>query len=227
MKDLDEDLTVPELFEGRALPVGGDLNAALLGGDPWTLGWLVRAAVVDESYADRVSDWALGIIEIAEADEEALGVALRVGAALTLRALVAPVRRRLLLGRPTDSWAPTAFEFVLNLSLPGDPRTHELLVWALDGESLRLRAWRALSVYAPADALPGLAPLLAAEPEHAGECARRLALVHTPFCEPACRLIQHLPEATRRTFADALNQQLSRIGAIKLWVGCRRILFGR
>jgi hypothetical protein len=56
--------------------------------------------------------------------------------------------------------------------------------------------------------------------------ALRLALIATEQAEETCAALTELPIDQKRQFATHLEKQLKRVGKIKLWVHCRKALFG-
>ncbi|MCB9553327.1 MAG: hypothetical protein H6705_15890, partial [Myxococcales bacterium] len=115
----------------------------------------------------------------------------------------------------------------LALTLAGPRRLADTLRWALTVPELAPDAWHALGADDPDAVLPHLAALLTTTPALAPAVATRFALVHTARSADACRALAPLPEATRRAFAAALEKHLRRVSALRQWITCRRILFGR
>ncbi|MCB9538840.1 MAG: hypothetical protein H6704_21610 [Myxococcales bacterium] len=218
-------------FEGRTLPVGSALRAALCGDGP-TRAWLVRAAVVHPPFTALLMDTAGALF--ADADADARAAALEVAAALNARPLLARLVDALearpedwLTGPPGATPGHRALAFVERAAPPRSALRRRALAWALTQPALQLAAWRGLGMEHPDLLVPHLPDVLAAAPELADPLATRLALVHTDHCEAACRALAPAPEDLRRAFAAPLEKHLRRIFAIKKWVACRRALFGR
>lgn len=222
------------IFEGRALPDAAACAALIrAGGDDRA--WLVRAAVVHATVADAVVAASEALLTD---DDASRGAALATLRALASRGSVpaviealraAPERWIGALDRedPTRTLAQAALRLAIELAGPRRPAVADALRWAIAVPELRLDAWHALGADAPDAVLPHLGALLQATPALAEAVATRFALVHTERCEDACHAIAALPETTRRAFAAPLEKHLRRISAIRRWVGCRRILFGR
>jgi hypothetical protein len=215
-------------FEGKALPAGPALAEALRGE---ARAWLVRAAVSDAAFADAVLAAADGLLA-----GDAPAVALHLYRALAARTRLAHVAAAFTADPPRfvgvpDALAPgrtlaqTALAFVADVA----PRAHparELLRRAMAVPELRREAWQALADDGEGP-LPHLADLIREHPQLAGPVATRYALVHTPLCEAAARAAAALPDEPKRAFGAALQKHLMRIHAVRRWVECRRILFGR
>ncbi len=218
-------------FEGRLLPVGPALRAAVCG-EAATRAWLVRAGVVHPPFTALLLDVAGDLFAAPEA--EARAAALEVAAALNARPLLARLVEALE-ARPAE-WLDgpagatpghRALAFVERAAPPRSALRRRALTWALEQPALRLAAWRGLGMEHPDLLIPHLADVLAAAPDLADPLATRLALVHTDHCEAACRALADAPEELRRAFAGPLEKHLRRIFAIKKWVTCRQALFGR
>jgi hypothetical protein len=220
-------------YEGR--PVPPDLREALLGDAP-TRAWIVRAAVAHPGLADALLAEAAALVAEPEPLARAVGVQV-------LRALAARPR----VGAVCDAFAAAPERFVgvpdplfpertlaqsaLAFVTEAAPRTHAgaraLLRRGLGVPELRVEAWRALAADDGESPLPHLADLIRQHPQLAGPVATQYALVHTALCERAAHAVADLPDEPKRAFAAALQKHLLRIHAVKRWVACRRVLFGK
>jgi hypothetical protein len=63
-------------------------------------------------------------------------------------------------------------------------------------------------------------------PDRSEVLALRLALIAPEQAEQTCAALTKLPIDQKRQFATHLEKQLKRVGKIKLWVHCRKVLFG-
>lgn len=216
-----------------AAPEPADPTAALAARLTTDRAALIRAAVVDPALADAVTAAALTHLTAPAPQRAAALQALRALAARgAVPALIAALRAHpadwLAIPDPENpprTLAQTALH--LALTLAGPHRLTDTLRWALTIPELAPDAWHALGADDPDAVLPHLAALLTAAPALAPAVATRFALVHTPRCEDACRALAPLPEATRRAFAATLEKHLRRVAAIRRWITCRRLLFGR
>lgn len=226
---------LPFEFEGRPAPEPARLGLALA--DDADRARLVRAAVVHAPFAAAVLDACRALLTAETPRDRA--AAVHVAHALGARPLVDPVCAALAeapdgfvgvpdpLGPDGATLALTALRFLIEVALPDHPGTRRALRDAMAIDELRVEAWHALGARDPEAVLPHLGALLTQAPRLAGAVATRFALVHTPHVEAAARAVAPLPEETRRAFAADLEKHLRRIFAIRRWVTCRRILFGR
>lgn len=223
----------PFLFEGHQIPTREALADALL--DDRRRPWLVRAAVENAGLADAVDEIAIGLL--ASDDPHARGVALQLGRALMTRALISAVLKALerpegLVGcpdpqQPRQTLAQSAVDYLVEVRPRGHRAIERALRAAMAFPELRTRVWDALSGEDPEAMLPHLAELIEQAPELARAVATRYALVHTEHCEAASEAVIDLSPELKAAFGEALNKHLTRIHAIKRWVACRRILFGK
>ncbi len=221
-------------WDGGPLPAGDALRAALC--DPAARPRLVRAAVVDAAFAAEVDGWVPALL--ADPDPQARGAALLLAQALCGRHHAARISAALrddaaaLVGiadpaQPGQTLALSALRYLVSIPGPRHRAARPGIQASLAHPELRVEAWRAMADDEPEAVLPHVAALLRAAPELADPVATRFALVHTAHVEAAAAEVAGLPEATRRAFGAALEKHLKRIFAVKRWVACRRILFGK
>lgn len=221
----------PFEFEGRRTPdadaLADELPALLLGREQH---WILRAAVVSEPLAEAILTVAAELIERSAAGRS---VGITAARALCGRRLVPAITARMFgrgwlgtpdPGNPRHTLAQNALRAVVEIIGPSRARPH--LEQAMALPELRVIAYGALAADEPEVILPHLAKLLSEAPGLAEDVAIRFALVHTQACQAACHALKGLPKATRISFGAALQRQLERIGEVRRWVECRRILTG-
>ncbi len=209
---------------------------AALCGDIDTRERLVRAAVVDVSWAQEMVE---ACDELVRADRpQSVAVGLAVAAAIVARGLVPTVADTLLARRedwlncvdplaPDRSLAAGALAFLARVALPRDRRVNAVFIWALDVEALCRQAWRRLGQRAPDEVIPRLPNLLARAPDLAGEVGTVFALVHGDRVVDAAKVLAGVDPAVRDVAAAAIEKHLYRIKAVSRWVACREALAGR
>jgi hypothetical protein len=138
----------------------------------------------------------------------------------------------------------TALALLLELTPRAHPRYAESLSWASERLGsvsvettlyiplLRL-VWRAWPAERPLLELsPHLSALLCDDPTQGEPLATRLALFHPEHalevCEVLARALQTntLTLNTLNPFMSALEKQLLRVGKVKVWAHCRRLVRG-
>lgn len=220
----------PFEFEGRLIPSGDALVAALVGPDR---AWLVRASVVSERLARRVEHACAALLESPDPVERS--AALHVGIGCYARGLapaaVAAWDRdpSQFVGvpdpsRPGGTLAQAMLELLVLVSGPHAPESRRVILEGLGFPELRVPAWHAAGRDAPEAVVPHLAALLTEAPELVESVATQFAVVHTEHCPAAAAEVARLPRPLRARFERAIKHQLERIRAIRIWATCRNLL---
>jgi hypothetical protein len=220
----------PFEFEGRLVPTGDALVAALLGDDR---AWLVRASVVSERLARRVERACAALLESPDPAERS--AALHVGISCYARGLApaavaawdrGPAQFVAVPdpGRPGGTLAQALLELLVLVSGPHAPDSRRVILEGLAFPELRVPAWYAAGRDAPEAVVPHLAALLAEAPDLVESVATQFAVVHTEHCPAAAAEVARLPRPLRERFERAIKHQLERIRAIRIWATCRNLL---
>ena len=222
----------PFEFEGELTPSSCKLQAAMMGAEA-DRRRLVRAAVTSHELAEEMVEQARALLSSERVDE--VEVALYFARSIGLRPLVHELGIRVMSGaelwraQPTlidgfSTLASAGVDFVFNWALPGDSMVEDLIVYGLATPGLRRVAWVALPVEMLQEHMHAMPNLLLEEPSIANEVATKYALMCREGCPELCTLLVEVPKETRALFAQALEKNLRRIGKIKMWVACRRVL---